>query len=160
ARLGCRQPTEANVDIAISRRGVIVIACLTSAAWAGMAQAAPESIKVQLIGTPAVQTSGSGTADLTYDPSTRVLTWRITYGGLAGPGTMVQIPGPGGGGKNGPGVIWVSKQGSIAENPIPGEATLTPEQAQQFTAGEWYINVHTQANPAGEVRGQIKPLNM
>ena len=33
-------------------------------------------------------------------------------------------------------------------------------QAQQFTAGEWYINVHTQANPAGEVRGQIKPLNM
>lgn len=148
------------MDIAISRRGVIVIACLTSAAWAGIAQAAPESIKVQLIGTAAVQTSGSGTADLTYDPSTRVLTWRITYGGVSGPATMVHIHGPAAEGKNGPVVIWLSKRGSTAENPITGEATLTPEQAQQFTAGEWYINVHTQANPAGEIRGQIKPPNM
>jgi hypothetical protein len=24
-------------------------------------------------------------------------------------------------------------------------------------AGEWYINVHTQANPNGEIRGQVTP---
>jgi hypothetical protein len=24
-------------------------------------------------------------------------------------------------------------------------------------AGEWYINVHTQANPNGEIRGQVMP---
>ena len=35
-------------------------------------------------------------------------------------------------------------------------ATLTPEQAQQFSAGEWYINVHTQDHQAGEIRGQIR----
>jgi CHRD domain len=39
----------------------------------------------------------------------------------------------------------------------PREATLTPEQAQQFSAGEWYINVHTQDHQAGEIRGQMMP---
>lgn len=35
--------------------------------------------------------------------------------------------------------------------------TLTPEQVDAFNAGEFYINVHTEANQAGEVRGQITP---
>ena len=59
--------------------------------------------------------------------------------------------------RNVPVAIWISKQGSPAESPIKGEATLTPEQAQQFAAGEWYVNVHTQAHPAGEIRGQAMP---
>jgi hypothetical protein len=50
-----------------------------------------------------------------------------------------------------------AEKGATVANPIKGEATLTPEQAQQFTAGEWYINVHTQANPNGEIRGQVLP---
>jgi hypothetical protein len=54
-------------------------------------------------------------------------------------------------------MVWLTKQGSPAENPIKGEATLTPEQAQQFIAGDWYINLHTQANPGGEIRGQVVP---
>ena len=36
-------------------------------------------------------------------------------------------------------------------------ATLTPEQAKQFSDGEWYVNVHTQSHPAGEIRGQVVP---
>jgi CHRD domain len=31
----------------------------------------------------------------------------------------------------------------------------TPDQAQQFTDGEWYINVHTQDHQADEIRGQF-----
>jgi hypothetical protein len=53
--------------------------------------------------------------------------------------------------------MWLSKQGSPAENPITGQVTLTPEQAQQFAGGEWYINVHTQAHPGGEIRGYVMP---
>ena len=128
------------MNIAISRRAVIVTACLTGAPWIGLAQAAPASFKVPLAGAqqvPPVQTTGTGTADLTYDPTTRVVTWTITFSGLSGPATMAHFHGPAAEGKNGPVVIWLSKQGSQATSPISGQATLTPEQAQQFASGEW-----------------------
>jgi hypothetical protein len=143
-----------------SRRAVILMACLAGMAWAGLAQAASVSFKVALTGAqevPPVQSPGAGTVDITYDPSTRVVTWTITSDGLSGPVTMAHIHGPAAEGKNGPVVIWLSKQGTSAASPISGQATLTPEQAQQFAAGEWYINVHTQAHPAGEIRGQLMP---
>jgi len=115
---------------------------------------------VALSGTqqvPPVQTTATGTADLTYDPATRVLTWNLNYSGLSGPATMVHFHGPADAGKNGPPVIWLSPKGSPVQVPVKGEATLTPEQAQQFSAGEWYINVHTQDHQAGEIRGQVTP---
>jgi hypothetical protein len=157
---GARQWKETTMYTGTSRRAVILMACLAGMAWAGLAQAAPVSFKVPLTGAqqvPPIQIPGTGTADLTYDPSTRVLIWTITYGGLSGPVTMAHVHGPAAEGKNGPVVIWISKQGSSAASPISGQATLTPEQAQQFAAGEWYINVHTKAHPAGEIRGQVIP---
>ena len=122
--------------------------------------AAPMSFKVDLNGAqqvPPVQTGATGTADLTYDPATRVLTWDVNHSGLSGPATMAHFHGPATQGKNAPPVIWLSEKGAAVSNPIKGQATLTPEQAQQMTAGEWYINVHTQANPGGEIRGQVTP---
>ena len=106
---------------------------------------------------PPVQTGATGTADLTYDPATRVLTWDVNHNGLSGPATMAHFHGPATPGKNAPPVIWLSEKGAAVSNPIKGQATLTPEQAQQMMAGEWYINVHTQANPGGEIRGQVTP---
>jgi hypothetical protein len=152
---------ESTVTISISRRHLIVAGCLTGImTWAAPSQAAPQSFKVTLTGAqqvPPVQTSATGTADLSYDPTTRVVTWSVTYSGLSGPATMAHFHGPAAAGKNGPPVIWLTEKGKPAESPIKGQATLTPEQAQQFNAGEWYINVHTQANPGGEVRGQVMP---
>jgi len=149
------------MTISISRRHLIVAACLTGIMiWAAPSQAAPQSFKVTLTGAqqvPPVQTSATGTADLSYDPATRVVTWSVTYSGLSGPATMAHFHGPAAAGKNGPPVIWLTEKGKPVESPIKGEATLTPEQAQQFSAGEWYINVHTQTNPGGEVRGQVVP---
>ncbi len=145
---------------AISRPAVILAACLTWAAWAGPALAAPQSIKVQLTGAqevPPVETSATATADLTYDRSTRAVTWTITYSGLSAGATMAHFHGPAAEGKNGPVMIWLSKQGSPVESPFSGQATLTTEQAQQFEAGDIYINIHTPTHPAGELRGQIKP---
>ena len=149
------------MSISISRRDVILMACVASiAAWAGSSKAAPLTFKVPLTGAqqvPPVETTGRGTADLNYDPATWVVTWSVTCSGLSGPATMAHFHGPAAAGKNGPVVIWLTKKGEPVESPIKGEATLTPEQAQQFTAGDWYINVHTQAHPGGEVRGQVMP---
>jgi CHRD domain len=141
------------------RRAVVPFALLMGAAWTA-ASAAPVSFKVPLTGAqcvPPVDTSGSGTADLTYDPATRVVTWNIPYAGLSSATTMAHFHGPAKQGKNAPPVIWLNKQGAPPPNPITGSATLTPEQAKQFTDGEWYVNVHTQSHPAGEIRGQVVP---
>jgi hypothetical protein len=144
-----------------SRRILVLAACTVgSAAWAVTSNAAPASFKVALSGAeqvPAVETPGKGTANLTYDPATRMLTWSISYDGLSAPATMAHFHGPAAAGKNGPVTLWLSKQGSPPESPIKGEATLTPEQAAQFTAGEWYVNVHTGSHPGGEIRGQVMP---
>jgi hypothetical protein len=40
-------------------------------------------------------------------------------------------------------------------SPIDGSATLTPDQAKDLLDGKWYFNLHTSANPGGEVRGQL-----
>jgi CHRD domain len=122
--------------------------------------AAPESFQVLLAGAqevPPVQTTGTATADLTYDPATRVINWTITYGGLSGSVTMAHFHGPAASGRNAQAQLGLTKHGSAVGNPIKGRATLTPEQAKQFAAGAWYINVHTQAHPGGEIRGQVIP---
>jgi CHRD domain len=95
-------------------------------------------------------------ADLSFDPATRMLTWSVTYNGLSGPATMAHFHGPAVEGKNGPPTIWLAEKGATVASPIKGQATLTPEQAQQLTAGEWYVNVHTQANPNGKILCRLK----
>jgi hypothetical protein len=144
----------------LSRRLVIPLALLGVALWAGPSLAAQETFQVQLSGAqqvPAVQTDGTGTADFSYDPATRKLSWTITYSGLSGPVTMGHLHGPAAEGKNAKPQVWLTKRGSAVESPIKGEATLTAEQAQQFESGDWYVNLHTKAHPAGEVRGQVVP---
>jgi CHRD domain-containing protein len=34
---------------------------------------------------------------------------------------------------------------------------LTADQYKAYQAGELYVNVHSEANKGGEIRGQIKP---
>ena len=144
----------------VYRRAVVAAAFGANICWSGLAQAEASSLNVPLTGAscvPAVETSGTGTAELTYDPATRVVTWQIPYNGLSSPTTMAHFHGPATPGKNGPVVIWLTTQGSPPGNPITGQVTLTPEQAQQFVAGDWYVNVHTQSHPACELRGQVIP---
>ena len=137
---------------------VFATVLLIWAAWLGTAQAEPISFKVPLSGgqeAPPVFPAGAGTADLTYDSATRVLTWTVTYRALSSPVTMAQFHGPAQPGKNAPSVLSLVKPGSSMENPINGQATLSADQAKPFAGGEWYVNIATQDHPGGEIRGQI-----
>lgn len=149
------------MTIQISRRTMLIAATgLLPLVWAAApALAADVSFQVALSGAqsvPPVQTSGKGAADLTYDPATRVVTWSITYSGLESAVTMAHFH-HAASGQNGPVATWLTKKGEPVSSPIKGSATLTADQAQQFLAGDWYINVHTKDHPAGAIRGQVVP---
>ena len=145
----------------ISRRALMLLAGLALAGTVTLAQAAPVSFTVPLSGdqqVPPVQTPGSGTANLTYDSSTHVVTWNITFSGLTSQATMAHFHGPAPAGKNAGVKVWISQKGNMELNsPISGKATLSPGDAQMFESGNMYINVHTKNNPDGEIRGQVMP---
>jgi hypothetical protein len=102
---------------------------------------------------PSNTSSGSGTADVTYDTQSKKLSWKVSYSGLTGPATAAHFHGPAEPGKNAGVMIPIQ---NIATSPAEGSATLTDAQAADLTAGRLYVNVHTAANPGGEIRGQVK----
>ncbi|CAN7622707.1 CHRD domain-containing protein [Pararhizobium sp. LjRoot235] len=99
---------------------------------------------------PPVQTSATGTADITYDSATKNLSWTIEYTGLSGDVTAAHFHGPAAVGVNAPPVVPIDMS-ALAK----GSATLDDAQATDLSEGRWYLNLHTAANPDGEIRGQV-----
>jgi hypothetical protein len=51
-------------------------------------------------------------------------------------------------------IVPLTKDGDTYK--VPAGAKLDADQLKAFKAGELYINVHSAANPGGEIRGQLK----
>ena len=113
------------------------------------------ALTAQLAGSsevPPTTSNASGTASATLNKQTNELSWTVTYSGLSGPATAAHFHGPAMPGQNAGVVVPIT--GSLV-SPIKGAAMLTALQAAEVTAGRWYVNVHTAANPNGEIRGQV-----
>ena len=106
-------------------------------------------LKADLKGSTAAAT---GNATVTYDTASKQVTWRITYSGLSGNPTAAHFHGPAQPGANAGVAVPIP---NVAASPAQGSATLTDAQAADLLAGRYYINIHTAANPAGEIRGQV-----
>lgn len=100
---------------------------------------------------------GHGMLNATFDTSSRTLNWNITYEGLSSAVTAAHFHGPAPVGQNAKVQVPIAK--SDLASPIKGSATLNEQQANDLMGGQWYFNIHTTQNPAGEIRGQVLPAN-
>jgi hypothetical protein len=145
------------------RRSVLGIAAGSAASVVMLASTRPShaaamQFKAALKGAsevPPTTSAGTGSVTASFDPATKMLTWSGTFSGLTGPATAAHFHGPAEAGKNAGVAVWISEKGTPLASPFKGSATLTDAQASDLQAGLWYANVHTAANPGGELRGQV-----
>ncbi len=102
---------------------------------------------------PPTTSQGTGTFAASLDTSSKVLTYTLNFQGLTGPATAAHIHGPAAKGANA-GVVTPLGTANPT-SPVTGTATLTPEQIKDLRSGKYYVNVHTDANKSGEIRGAL-----
>ena len=121
----------------------------------GVGVASAVDVKVTLSGSqevPPVTTSatGSGTITVAADQS---ISGSIKTTGVKGTAAHIHV---GAAGTNGPVIVPLTKAGDDGWAVGPG-AKLQDAHYQAFKEGNLYVNVHSEANKGGEIRGQIKP---
>jgi hypothetical protein len=132
----------------------IVAAFAGALALATPSVAATINFKASLSGkneVPPNTVAATGTVSASYDTASKMLTWKGSYSGLTGPATAAHFHGPAPEGKNAAVMVPISPSGPS----FAGSATLTDAQAKALMDGDMYVNIHTEANKAGELRGQL-----
>lgn len=138
----------------VLRSTLAALACAAALVFASPSMAAMVNLKAELKASnevPPNDSKGSGSLTATYDDASKKLTWKGSLSGLSGPATAAHFH-AGETGKNGAVVIPITGADTGA---FEGSATLTDAQAADMMGGKWYVNIHTAANKAGELRGQL-----
>lgn len=103
--------------------------------------------------TPPVTTSAFGVAVAGLNTTLDSLTYMVGVNGITPTNAHFHLGAPGVAGP-----VMVALQPSLAPNFYEAKVALTAEQVTQLFKGNVYVNIHTAANPAGEIRGQMEPL--
>lgn len=133
----------------IARRLSLAAALVTVLAGPAFAQTYSATLD-GLQETPPNASPASGTGTFSLDAA-KILHFSISFSGLLATQTAAHIHGPAAAGVAA-GVKFPLPVGS----PIAGTVgPLTAAQEAELNAGLYYVNVHTQLFPGGEIRGQI-----
>lgn len=98
--------------------------------------------------------SGTFTAAVRKSGASGEITWRLTFSKLSGRAVAAHIH-RGARGRTGPVIVALC---APCRSGARGTATAGPAVLDALEAGRAYVNVHTVRNPAGEIRGQIRPV--
>jgi hypothetical protein len=134
----------------------IFLATVLSVAFAGAASAATTHYVARLDASkevPRNDSPGTGTLVATYDSRTKEFSYTLTFDGLTGPATAAHLHGPALHGQNAGVIAPIGEQNPVS--PVTGTLTLTDDQFKDLRASRIYVNIHTAANPGGEIRGQV-----
>lgn len=107
---------------------------------------------------PAKSTAANGTMDYAYNRTTRVMTYTVRWNSLTGVPVGMHIHGTAGRGFN----AGVVQNFSGFTSAVTGSYTGTffvdgvAVREEDLLRGAYYVNIHTQLNPGGEIRGQIE----
>jgi len=116
--------------------------------------AAPPTIFVASLNgaqeVPPTNSTATGTATLILTTEETNALVALNFSGLSSAQTAAHIHGPAPPGTNAP-VLFPLPDGQVTDFQI----ALTPTQVQDLKAGSFYINVHSNNFPNGEIRGQF-----
>ncbi len=104
---------------------------------------------------PSTTSVASATGSVSLDNTTRLLTGSVTSSNMT---ISVAHIHTGEAGFNGDVVVALEVDGDTAA--VPENTVLTAEQVTAMLNGDYYINLHSERYPGGEVRGQIVPDNI
>lgn len=101
---------------------------------------------------PATDSIATGSGTATLDTDTNLFSYNYSFNGLEGIQTAVHFHGPA------PLCETAAPQITLPlGSPVKGQVKLSPQQASDVLAGLWYLNIHSDLFPPGEVRAQIVP---
>lgn len=138
------------------RLGLAVLATAAALAFASPSLAEIIHFKGSASGAqevPPNNSKGSATVSATYNTADQMFSWQGSYSNLTGAPFAAHFH-KGAPGKNG-GIAIAIFGNQDAKSPFKGSKKLTDAEAKDLMAGLWYINIHTAAHKAGEVRGQL-----
>jgi hypothetical protein len=124
-----------------------------AALYSGTAAAiASEVILTGTAETPPVTTNATGSGTITVNDDKSV-SGSVTTRGIAGTVAHIHV---GAEGQAGPVIISLVKSDD-GRWAVPPGAKLSDSQYDSYKSGKLYVNVHSDAYKAGEIRGQLKP---
>lgn len=95
---------------------------------------------------------GTGFASMTLDTDSNLFSWDISWSGLSGVETSAHFHGAALPDQN----AGVQVDIDAFSNPSIGSTVLDAGQVSDLLDGLWYINIHTDFAPSGEIRGQVE----
>lgn len=101
--------------------------------------------------TPPNESAATGSATFSYDTTTYILTGTVTFAGITPTAGHIHKGAVGVAG----GVIFPLTAGTIMSPLTFTSPVLDLAQRADLLAGLYYVNLHTPAFPAGEIRGQL-----